>query len=65
MAARDNWTSVPCRKIRDGENAMLIEYEEEELWIPYSQIKESHFDGRGEGHVVMTVWIAARKGIEV
>ena len=35
----------------------------EELWIPLSQVEEMHRDSAREGEIVMTAWIAKKKGL--
>lgn len=40
--------------------ALLIVHNEEEYWIPLSQIHELH---KAEGRIVMTAWIAKQKGL--
>lgn len=38
----------------------------EQLWIPLSQVEEMHgkkADGTGEGSIVMSDWIAKKKGL--
>lgn len=56
---------VECRRVRETDNAVLIvaDDNDEEVWIPFSQVSSMHFDGRGNGHVVMTRWIAEQKGL--
>ena len=39
--------------------ALLIVYDDEEYWIPLSQVEEIH---RAEGRIVMSAWIAKQKG---
>lgn len=50
------------------DNAVLIidPASEEELWIPLSQVDEMHGrkkDGTGEGTIIMSDWIARKKGL--
>ena len=38
----------------------------EQLWIPLSQVEEIHgkkSDGTGEGTIIMSDWIAKKKGL--
>ena len=57
--------SIACRRVRESDIAVLIvaDDNDEEMWIPFSQIVSLHFDGRGEGSIVMTRWIAEQKGL--
>lgn len=50
-----------CTFLRETEKAVLIDTHEEELWIPLSHVKEMHKGPKGEGTIVMTVWIAKQK----
>jgi hypothetical protein len=35
----------------------------EEIWIPLSQVHEMHFDEKGIGTIVISEWIAKKKGL--
>lgn len=50
-----------CTFLRESEKAVLIDIDQEELWIPLSQVKEMHKGANGEGTIVMTAWIAKQK----
>jgi hypothetical protein len=58
-----------CLKKHETENAVLLidPATGEEFWIPLSQISEMHFkhreDGYPAGTVVMTEWIAKKRGL--
>lgn len=54
-----------CIKKFESPNAVLIRdlATGEELWIPFSQVFEMHFNQEGEGRIVMSVWIAKKKGL--
>lgn len=52
---------IECRFLRETDNAVLIEVEGEEHWIPLSQVSEMH-KGKA-GKIVMTQWIANQKGL--
>lgn len=56
---------VTCIKRGETDNAVKIfdPATEEECWIPLSQISEMHFNMKGEGTIVMTEWIAKKKGL--
>jgi hypothetical protein len=49
----------------ETDNAILVEIEGEEHWIPKSQIDDaSEVYGRGhEGTLIVTEWIATQKGL--
>ena len=54
---------MSCHFLRETYNAVLIydHASEEELWIPLSQIQSMHKDGKGDGTIIMTAWIAKQK----
>lgn len=54
-----------CRRMRETDNAVLVydEASKEDVWIPFSQVVESHFDKNGYGTLVITEWIARQKGL--
>jgi hypothetical protein len=54
-----------CTRVVETDNAVLIIDPLTKLrhWIPLSQVDEMHFDKDGNGTIVMTAWIAKRKGI--
>lgn len=54
-----------CTKRRESEKAVLaVDHESgEEVWVPLSQIESMHFDGRGEGHMMISDWIAREKNL--
>lgn len=35
----------------------------EQIWIPFSQVESMHFNDRGEGTMVVSEWIAKKKGL--
>lgn len=35
----------------------------EELWIPFSQVSEMHKGKTSEGTIIMSAWIAKKKGL--
>lgn len=63
---RDHETyTFACHRKFEGPNAVLLldHATGEEIWIPLSQVDEMHFDPDGNGEVVMTAWIAKKKGL--
>jgi len=70
MAGTNNPVLVYDAILREGENAFLIEVDNEDYWIPKSQIK-APYRGRGlevgvaeEGDTIeITKWIAKTKGL--
>lgn len=56
---------IACYIKHETENAILIEDEtlDEPIWIPLSQVDEIHRAKDGLATVVMTDWIARRKGL--
>ena len=59
---------IACTFKRETDSAILV-YDhatEEDIWIPLSQVESIHGrreDGTGEGTLVMTDWIAQKKGL--
>lgn len=60
-------TLEDVRVVKATDKAVLVEYEEEEYWMPRSQIvvEESEvYDVEGDhGALVITEWIAQQKGL--
>lgn len=59
---------IACTFVAESDAAVcIIEHVAmEKLWIPLSQVEEIHGrrpDGTGEGTIVMTDWIARKKGL--
>lgn len=61
---------LSCIKLHETDNAVLVldPASGEEMWIPLSQVVEMHWrkDPQGDravGSVVMTEWIAKKKGL--
>ncbi len=55
---------LPCRFLHETDNAVLIETEdEEEHWIPFSQVEAMHHTHGDSGEIEMTQWIAQQKGL--
>ena len=51
---------------RETDNAIQIHdaASKEDIWIPISQVIESHFNKQtGYGTIIMTEWIARQKGL--
>jgi hypothetical protein len=59
-----------CYVVRRTDKALLVEYEDEEYWLPISQVSEGdkyeEGDGKRDGVTIsISEWIAIEKGIEV
>mgnify|MGYP003617669771 CR=1 FL=1 len=56
---------IACRIQHETDDVILIEDEtmDEPIWIPLSQVEEIHRTKGGLATVVMTDWIAQRKGL--
>ena len=52
--------------LRETEKAFLIRIDDEEYWIPFSQIAdpEEYREGDTDGEISITEWIAREKGLE-
>ena len=55
--------TVECVRKYETDNAVLIDVDGEEIWIPLSQVDSMHFDVRGNGNIVVSDWIAKQKGL--
>lgn len=53
------------RAIRDTSDALLVEIDGAEHWIPQSQIDDESevYEEDGEGELVISEWIAIKKGL--
>lgn len=56
-----------CTVRRETDNALLVVYDGESLWLPKSQVADAENYAAGDEDVTisMTEWIARQKGIEV
>ncbi len=53
-----------CRRVRETDNAVLIDYEGDEVWLPLSQVERMGFNqSTGMGYIVISDWIAQQKGL--
>lgn len=55
--------TVECVRKHETDNAVLIDVDGEEVWLPLSQVESMHFDGKGSGTIVISNWIAQQKGL--
>ena len=64
MARGDPTFELACQRKTETENAVLVYdfVKDEQHWIPLSQVESMHFDKEGNGRIVMTEWIAKKKG---
>lgn len=50
--------------LRDSTNAILLEIDDEEHWIPFSHIiKLTRYPTSNAADVLMTRWIASKRGL--
>lgn len=56
-----------CSVVAETDKALLINYKDEEYWIPVSQISGADAYDAGDTDVTISItkWIANQKGIEV
>ena len=60
---RANTVEVTATRVAETTNAILIEHETAgKVWIPLSQVDEIHHKN-GEVTLVMSTWIAEKKGL--
>lgn len=54
-----------CRILKETKDAFLIEYDDEQYWIPKSQISDPDVLEEGDYGITVSVteWIANQKGI--
>lgn len=54
-----------CKKKHETDNALLVVdvSSGEEIWLPFSHVDEMHFDKSDDGEVVITDWLAKKKGL--
>lgn len=54
-----------CERLGETDSAVKIldHSTGEEMWIPLSQVDEMHFDKNDHGTIIMTRWIARKKGL--
>lgn len=57
------FTCHPLAFLRETDNAIFINLHGEDLWIPLSQVKEIHRGPNGNNTLVVTAWIAKKKGL--
>jgi hypothetical protein len=63
---QSNWVWLDdCSILKVTVEAILIEYEGEEYWLPHSQVTEVHRLHKGDIGVTVGIseWIAQKKGI--
>jgi hypothetical protein len=58
-----NTIEVECTIVHETDNAIRIDYQGELIWIPLSQVDEIHRRKGDTDLVVMTRWIASKKGL--
>jgi hypothetical protein len=54
--------TVECVRKHETDNAVLIDVDGEQHWIPLSQVVSMHFNWLDKGHIVIRDWIAKAKG---
>jgi hypothetical protein len=61
----DETFELACRRDAETASAVLIwDYAEDKAhWIPLSQVESMHFDKTNNGSIVITKWIAQKKGL--
>lgn len=63
-----NWVHLEsCTVRRVTDKAMLVAYDDEDIWLPLSQVSQAEqYEAGDEGVTIsVTEWIAEQKGIEV
>ncbi len=62
-----NWVHLEdCEVLKETEKAILIRYDDEEIWLPRSQVSEGDKYTAGDKGVTVSIseYIAREKGIE-
>lgn len=51
---------VFCRRERESVSgeAVLVCQDDDETWLPLSEVESMHFDEAGHGHLVIPLWLA-------
>lgn len=57
------YTLKSAEFIRETDNAILVRLDDEDIWIPFSQIERRTLYPDGRFEVTMTAWIAKKKGL--
>lgn len=56
--------TLDCKRQRETDNAVLVTDDDgTDIWFPLSQVESMHFNHSGVGHIVVSDWIAAQKGL--
>lgn len=63
MAANQHHIELDCRFIHETGAAVLVEINEEEVWIPLSQVSRMRKAPTGEGTIAFSQFIANQKGL--
>ena len=64
MAAAERIIKIEAKVVRTTPKAVLIEYEDEELWLPRSaMIDDEELEAGQQTQIKMLPWIAKEKGI--
>jgi len=62
---RERWVELEATCLATTEQAILVEVDNEEFWIPRSQLSEDSevADKGDEGTLIVTRWVAEQKGL--
>lgn len=59
-----NWVHIECKILRETENAFLVNINDDDIWLPKSQIDNADTYGPGDYCTLsITEWIARKNGI--
>jgi len=54
-----------CRRVRETDNAVLIDVDGTEHWLPFSHVERMSFNVlNGTGYIVVSDWLAKKIGAE-
>lgn len=64
MGSQELYEAKAVEEMADTGAALLIRVDGEQVWIPYSQIeKVTRYPGSKKVDVLMTAWIAQKRGL--
>lgn len=66
MDQPQEYLEFEAKFIRQTDNAVLLEIDDESYWIPFSQLEDNGEDFRDgwEGRVYITEWLCEQKGLQ-
>lgn len=64
MPERELYTLTGAALLHETDDAILIEVDDEQMWIPFSQIERiTRYPKSSACDIVMAAWLAKKKGL--